>query len=576
MTNPPSKDYVSAFENHEEPFLSYYYYGNGKEVRTKQFTRGEFMKIAHQATSVMNRYKLVQRDCVIHLFGSNDYRDLAFRLSSVLKGVIPVTVNWQADNFERVCYKIELTQPKLIVFSTEFDTEMMARLREKYDSLPFYDVEMLEKEDSEEGSYHNTDLNGEDTRIIIFTSGTTGDPKGVKLPYRAYDTNRMTFETMMMCKGDDKMGFLVTNPMHHTNSTAITDWAMRRSGSHLHLVQRYSTNYWTILANITSRGYDRIIAPMVSRHFDFLDNLASTGKLPLPLSELQEAMNKIDFLIGSAPVGPTTVVRLKKYAGRLPTVRFGSTETCLQVIGISSLLTEEQCLEIFKTGWNHSYEGRDLVGYYIGRPTRPYTEARIVESIDPADSDYFKDCPVGKPGYLVTRGNNLMTEYVNNPKATASAFHEDGWYTGLKDICFALENSDDGELDFFWQGRDSFLMIRGGANYAFDQINMELTEFIKREYSLDISDFEVAVVGMRIESEHEDDCCVTIELKSDKAIGVQSDLENTFIDKAKESVTKGAKPNYLRFGQIPKNFKGALLVPELKKAYEDFLENLSD
>ena len=39
------------------------------------------------------------------------------------------------------------------------------------------------------------------------------------------------------------------------------------------------------------------------------------------------------MLLGSAPVGPTTVERLQKYTGKLPVVRFGSTETCLQVSG---------------------------------------------------------------------------------------------------------------------------------------------------------------------------------------------------------------------------------------------------
>lgn len=572
MTASPLTDYLSAFKNSNESFLSYYYYDDSKEVLTKHFTRGDFLNLAYQASSVINKHKLNQHDHVIHLFGSNDYRDLAFRLSSVITGTVPVTVNWQADTFEKICYKIELTQPKLIILNNDFDSDIAARLREKFNSIPFYNVEMLEQEDAEQISVYTTNLSKEDTKVVIFTSGTTGDPKGVKLPYRAYETNKNTFETMLDLSDNDKTGFLVTNPMHHTNSTAITDWALRRPGSHLHLVQRYSTKYWSILVDVTKKGYDRIVAPTVSRHFDFLDNLTSSNQLPIELSELQSAMNQIDFLIGSAPVGPTTVERLKKYAGKLPTVRFGSTETCLQVIGIPASISEEQRLDIFKSGWGHSYDGQELVGYYIGRPTEPFTEARIVESIDRDDANYFKDCPVGKPGYLITRGGNLMTEYVNNPEATASVFHGDGWYTGLEDICFTLQNKNDGGLDYFWQGRDSFLMIRGGSNYAFDQINSELTNFIEQEYTIDKNEFEVAVIGMRIESEHEDDCCVTIELKTDKAQALKNDIETTFIDKAKKAVSKGAKPNHLRFGSIPKNFKGALLVPELKKVYKALLK----
>ena len=50
-------------------------------------------------------------------------------------------------------------------------------------------------------------------------------------------------------------------------------------------------------------------------------------------------------------VGPTTVARLQKYTGKLPVVRFGSTETCLQVLGTPLSLSEEQRLKAFEAGW---------------------------------------------------------------------------------------------------------------------------------------------------------------------------------------------------------------------------------
>ena len=76
------------------------------------------------------------------------------------------------------------------------------------------------------------------------------------------------------------------------------------------------------------------------------------------------------------------------------------------------------------------------------------------------------------------------------------------------------------------------------------------------------------MAGLRINSEHEDECCVTIELISDLARSLQTDIESSFLNDARQLASKGARPDHLRFDRIPKNFKGAILVPELKRDCE--------
>ena len=71
----------------------------------------------------------------------------------------------------------------------------------------------------------------------------------------------------------------------------------------------------------------------------------------------------------------------------------------------------------------------------------------------------------------------------------------------------------------------------------------------------------------KLRSEHEDDCCVTVEL-SMPAAAKQSEIEGSFLSAAKGSVSKGSRPDRLRFAKIPRNFKGAILVPDLKKDCE--------
>ena len=79
-------------------------------------------------------------------------------------------------------------------------------------------------------------------------------------------------------------------------------------------------------------------------------------------------------------------------------------------------------------------------------------------------------------------------------------------------------------------------------------------------------EFQLAVVGLRLESEHEDSCCVTIEL-GEEAVHREAELKADFLEKAYQTVSKGSRPDYLRFAPIPRNFKGSILYPLLKQEF---------
>ena len=107
-------------------------------------------------------------------------------------------------------------------------------------------------------------------------------------------------------------------------------------------------------------------------------------------------------------------------------------------------------------------------------------------------------------------------------------------------MCFWLRNPVNGRKDLYWQSRDNALLIKGGANYSYvslslakssldaailksllstdrrvaftqDQINDDLTKFLVATLPelRAVEDFKLAVVGLRLRSEHEDDCCAT-------------------------------------------------------------------
>jgi len=562
----PIDEYRAAFEDRAHLFLNYYTFQEEK-LKKQALTRGEFWDLACSAAIYLKEQGISKGNRIVHGFSSNSLYDLVFRLAAVMVGYVPVTINWQADDNERILYKAKVTEAKLMLYDDGFAN----RVEEIKPSLPTMRFLQAEKIEGYQATSQLTypPLSYDDERMIIFTSGTTGNPKGVSLSHRSYLANRFTFEHYFGMSETTQLDLLLANPLHHSNSSALSDWGMRRRGTIIHLLQRYSTAYWKILVEVARSKRDLLIAPIVSRHIDFLEALSTQSKLPIEEAKVKEALSRTDILIGSAPVGPTTTKCILKFSNHLPHVRFGSTETCLQVMAIPRAMSKNECMKAFQAGWSHRYKGEEMVGYYIGREHFPLTRVKVVKSIDPESNDYLRSCEIGEPGYLITQGANIMSRYIGDDKATKAVFRE-GWYTGLEDIVFTLRNEKDGQLDYYWMSRVSALLIRGGTNYAYDQIAAELSKFLSEHFQLKPTQFRLAVVGLRLESEHEDSCCVTVEL-SQEATDVEPQLKADFVRKASSIVSKGARPDYIRFGQIPLSFKGEILYPQLK---QDFLDSL--
>lgn len=262
-------------------------------------------------------------------------------------------------------------------------------------------------------------------RNIVFTSGSTGRPKGVKLTFGNYLEMMNTFGVLYKNNDNIKSVFVITNPLHHINSTCFTEYCIRNS-SKLVLIHRYSREYWLILNETIKNSIDNygqgfiIIVPLVPKHFEYFCSMIQNNYFE-DKNELLINMShpSVYFFFGSSAVSDDLINKFKELLnGKIPRVRFGSTETCLQLCGTdlfmnNSLLNTtygngSECSDIYSS----SAEKRS--GHFIGRSIQPFAEIIVVKSIDYNSENFLVPTNELEIGHIICRGKTVMNGYINH------------------------------------------------------------------------------------------------------------------------------------------------------------------
>jgi malonyl-CoA/methylmalonyl-CoA synthetase len=248
-------------------------------------------------------------------------------------------------------------------------------------------------------------LEPEATALVLYTSGTTGPPKGVQLPRSALESNLDALASVWEWTADDRLAHAL--PLYHVHGLALGLIGQLRRGGQLELLTRFTP---AGLAEAVDRGATLVFGVPTMYHRIGLEAEQDPA--------LARTFSRPRLLVsGSAALLPTDAERIRRTTGQAIVQRYGMTETLITLAVAAS--------HPFRPG-------------YAGRPV-PGVEVRLVdESGAPLDADDDETF-----GEIIVRGPNLFTGYLNDPAATAATMH-DGWFftgdlaTGTPDGVFRL------------------------------------------------------------------------------------------------------------------------------------------
>ena len=251
-----------------------------------------------------------------------------------------------------------------------------------------------------------SDDNGDDLAIINYTSGTTGNPKGVMLTYDAMsDTDDFANSHFPNRPGETVVSML---PLAHMYGLAIEFIHPNVDGVTVYFLGKTPSPTTLLKAMQDIKPYMVVTVPLVMEkiYANAIKPALEKAKTALAIPGLNKLVYRAArkkliesfgggvrcFIMGGAALNPEAERCFKKM--RLPyTVGYGMTEAC-------PLLGYEW--------WTK---------FVPGSCGKPVHELRI----DSEDPHHI-------PGEIQARGRNLTTGYYKNPEATEAAFTEDGWF----------------------------------------------------------------------------------------------------------------------------------------------------
>lgn len=493
-----------------------------------RITYGELDKLSNRVANALVRMGIGRDDKVALVCPNLPFFPIVYY--GIMKAgavVVPMSVLFAPREFE---YHLSDSDAKAVfVFEGSDELPLARRVKEAFDNVPSCnDLVVMTKGlmDSGPVAGHKTlteitfdepdtfdivPTDPNDTCSILYTSGTTGQPKGAELTHFNIYSNSIASWNLHFPAVDFtenvQLTCLITLPLFHTTGQTVQMNSNMYAGNRCVLLARFEpeaaleamirekvnfwigvpTMYWALLKYVDETGFD---TAAVRENLKVL----TSGGAPMPVELMQRFSDTF---------------RLRVLEG------YGLTET-----------SPIACFNQFERPSKPGTVGQPLIGVQI-------------KCFDENDNEV----PRGDRGEVVIRGHNVMKGYYKRPEATAEAFRNGWLHTGDIGVI-----DDEGYLAIVDRKKD--MILRGGYNIY----PRELEEVIMTHDAVSLC----AVIGVPCERLGE-------EVKAFVVLKPGRELTHAdFIEWCKKQFAANKYPRYIEFrdalpiGGTGKIFKRAL------------------
>ena len=479
-----------------------------------RWTFGQFaLKMKHFAAGLRTKLSVKKGDRVAMLMETGvPYTLGLFAVAET--GAVSVPLNSRFTS-EELAFEVENSGSRVIIVDGAF-LEMFLENRDRFRSLEHVIVqgkgrppgtvtmnELLDKGRNKD--VKPVPLSEDDLVMIMYTSGTTGFPKGAMQTHRGVIHACMLINDLFEAGSEDRL--LNVLPMFHAAGTIMSAFSAVCMGIPCVYMPKFKT--------------ERVLGIVEKEKITLIVHVPTAYWLMANHKDLEryDVTSLRGAIVGGAPKSHEAFEFIMQ---KLPGVRFADTFGMTETHSMDFVLTHEELDEHIET---------------VGRPV-PVVEVRVT-------SEDGSPCAPGEPGEIRLRGPKIMKGYWNNPEATRESI-QDGWFL----------TGDVGKIDE--QGyvhildRIKDMINRGGENIY----SVEVENALRSQPSVD----EVAVVGVP-DPVFGEEVKAYVSLKPD-AVATVEDLQ----EHCRGVLADYKVPRYVKFvDDFPRNPTGKILKNELRR-----------